>query len=70
MFQIRPIFFTGEIWDIDILANRNALLIENTASGLCLQRHPNDIKFFNGSLPSSPEQTFKNDNITYDKNSH
>ena len=43
-----PYFLREKFCDIDILANRNALLIENTASGLCLQRHPNDIKFFNG----------------------
>ena len=48
----------------------NTLLIENTDSGLCLQRYPNDIELFHGSLPSLPEQVFKNDNITYDENLH
>ena len=68
--KVDPYFLPEKFCVIDILANSNASLIENTVSGLCLQRPPNDIKFFNDSLPSSPEQAFKNDNITYDKNLH
>ena len=34
---------------MDILANENTLLMKNAVSGLSLQRHPNDIKLFNGS---------------------
>ena len=61
------IFLLEKFCFIDILANGNILLIENAVSGLYLQRHPNDIKLFNVSLPSLPEQAFKNDNITYGK---
>ena len=46
------------------------MLIENTVSGFCLQRHPNDIKFFNGLLPSLLEHGFENVNITYDENAY
>ena len=35
-------------------------------SGLCLQRHANDIKLFNCSLPSLPEQVLKNNKIGYE----
>ena len=44
--------------------------MKNTISGLCLQRHPNDIKLFKGSLPSFLEQTFKNYDSTCDENLH
>ena len=62
-----PYFLPEKCCVIDILANGNIFLIENTVSGLCLQRNPSDIKLFNGSLSSLPEHTFKNDN---DENLH
>ena len=62
-----PYYLLEKFCVIDTLANGITLLIENTVSGLCLQRHLNDINLFNVSLPSLPEQAFKNDNITYDK---
>ena len=68
--KFEPYFLPEKFRVIEILANGNALLIKNTVSGLCLQRHPNDIKMFNGSLPSLLELAFQNDNITYDKNLH
>ena len=54
-----PYFLPEKFCVVDILSNGNTLLTENTVSGLCLQRHPNDIKLFNGSLPPLPEQAFK-----------
>ena len=69
-FKFGPYFLPNKFCVIDILANGNTLLIENTVSDLCLQRHPNDIKLLNGSLPSLPEQAVKNDNIVYDESLH
>ena len=65
-----PYFLQEKFYVIDNLANGNTLLIEKTVSGLCLQRHPIDIKLFNDSFPSLPEQVFKNNNITYGENLH
>ena len=50
-FKFGPYFLLENFCVIDILVNKNTLLIENTVSGLCLQRYPNDIKLFNSSLP-------------------
>ena len=50
-----PYFLQEKFYVIDNLANGNTLLIENTVSGLCLQRHPIDIKLFNDSFPSLTE---------------
>ena len=63
-------YFSPEKFCVDILANENTWLIENTVIGLCLQRHPNDIKVLSSSLLSLSEQDCKNDNITYDENLH
>ena len=51
-----------------VSANGNILLIENTTNGFCLQRHPNDIKLFNGSLPLQ-KQGNKNDCVDNSENS-
>ena len=48
-------FLQEKFYVIDNLANGNTLLIENTVSGLCLQRQPIDIKLFNDSFPSLTE---------------
>ena len=50
---------------MDISPNGKILLTENATNGFCLQRHPNDIKLFNGSLPFQYEQD-KNYNIDSD----
>ena len=68
--KFEPYFSPEKFRVIENLANGNTLLIENTVSGLCLQKHPNDIKLFNCSLPSLLEQAFRNDNITYNENLH
>ena len=46
-----PYFLPVKFCVIDISANGNILLIENTTTGLGLKPHPNDIKLFKSSLP-------------------
>ena len=63
-----PYFLPEKFCVVDISANGNILLIENTTNGFCLQRHPNDIKLFNGSLPLQ-KQGNKNDCVDNSENS-
>ena len=49
--KYEPYFSPEKFRVIENLTNGNTLLIENTVSGLCLQKHPNDIKLFNAHYP-------------------
>ena len=60
--KFEPYFLPEKFCVTDILTNGSTLLIENTVTGLCLQRHLNEIKLLNGSLPPLLEQVFRNDN--------
>ena len=63
-----PYFLPVKFCVIDISANGNILLIENTTTGLGLKPHPNDIKLFESSLPMQPEQDIKRDCFNNNEN--
>ena len=67
-FKVWPVLFTRKVYVIDISANGDILLIENTATGFCLKRHRSNIKLFNGSLPLQPEQYIKRDCVNSNEN--